>query len=176
VLRISITLTRIRNQILLFTWTRIRIRFSLLTFTRNRIRILFLYQVMRICDHWSTDPPQLHFAPLRLHCERSRLSMVQFTASTAPDPDPDPAFESGAVLDPMFYSYADLDSQNDADPCGSGSGCTTLLSSLLFLFFRNAKVNLRKYSFQPFLKSSSSIPVICTIRNYVLYNEPRKPQ
>jgi hypothetical protein len=39
------------------------------------------YQVMRIRDHWSTDPPQLHFEPLRLHCERSRLSMVKFSAS-----------------------------------------------------------------------------------------------
>jgi hypothetical protein len=43
------------------------------------------YQVMRICDHWSTDPPQLHFEPLRLHCERSRPSMVQFSASKAPE-------------------------------------------------------------------------------------------
>ncbi len=31
------------------------------TFHRFRIRILILIRVMRICDHWSTDPPGLHF-------------------------------------------------------------------------------------------------------------------
>jgi hypothetical protein len=51
----------------------------------------------------------------------------------------------------FFYSSADLDSQNDADPCGSGSGCTTLLGSLLFLFFRKAKMNLRIYSSSLFI-------------------------
>ncbi len=44
-----------------------------------------------ICDHWSTDPPQLHVEPLRL------LFNFDFNA------DPDPA----------FYPNADSDSQ----PC-----------------------------------------------------------
>jgi hypothetical protein len=90
------------------------------------------YQVMRIGHHWSTDPPQLHFEPLHafivsvhgplwFNFQPPKLLNFDF------DADPDPAFESGAVPDPVFYSYADLDSQNDADPCGYGSGCTTLL-------------------------------------------------
>jgi hypothetical protein len=29
---------------------------------------------MRICDHWYTDPPRLHFEPPRFYCERPRHS------------------------------------------------------------------------------------------------------
>jgi hypothetical protein len=38
-----------------------------------------------ICDHWSTDPPWLHFETIRLHCERPRPAMDLFLASTAPE-------------------------------------------------------------------------------------------
>ncbi len=53
-----------------FTVLRIRIRL----FTLMRIRIQFLVKVMQIYDHWSRDPPQLHFDPPRLHCECPRPS------------------------------------------------------------------------------------------------------
>ncbi len=33
-------------------------------FTLNRIRTQFLFKIMGICGHWSTDPPGLHFEPL----------------------------------------------------------------------------------------------------------------
>jgi hypothetical protein len=36
-----------------------------------QIQILLLIKVMRICDHWSTDPPALPFEPLRIHCQLS---------------------------------------------------------------------------------------------------------
>jgi hypothetical protein len=32
-----------------------------------RIQILLIIAVMRICDHWSTDPLGLYFEPSRLH-------------------------------------------------------------------------------------------------------------
>ncbi len=35
-------------------------------FTMMRLQILLLIKVMRICDHWYTDPPGLHFEPQRL--------------------------------------------------------------------------------------------------------------
>jgi hypothetical protein len=41
----------------------------LFTLMRFRIRILLLIKVMKICDHWSTDPLRLHFGPeFRLGC------------------------------------------------------------------------------------------------------------
>jgi hypothetical protein len=62
---------------------------------------------MRLCNHWFTDattmsehcPPRLHFEPLKL------LNLTY------------------ADLDPAFHSNAnpDLASQNNADPCVSGS-------------------------------------------------------
>jgi hypothetical protein len=58
--RICITLMRIR--IPLYTLMRNRIRL----FTSIRIRIQI--KVMQICDHWSTNPQQLHFEPPRIHC------------------------------------------------------------------------------------------------------------
>jgi hypothetical protein len=39
---------------------------------------LLLISVVRICDHWSTDPPRLNFEPPRLHCERPRPSTAAF--------------------------------------------------------------------------------------------------
>jgi hypothetical protein len=91
--------------------------------------ILFLIRVMRICDHWSQDPPRLHFNPLRLHCECLGRSMAPFEppqllnlgvyADQHPvfdfdfdeDPDPDPGFHSDADPDPQswkhpYYMYA----------------------------------------------------------------------
>jgi hypothetical protein len=68
-------------------------------FTFMLIRILILIKVTRICDHWSTDPPRLHFEHLRLHGERPQPSLTPFCASTALkiltyDADPDPAFHN----------------------------------------------------------------------------------
>ncbi len=31
------------------------------------------HPVIRICNHWSTDPPGVHFEPPGLHCERPLL-------------------------------------------------------------------------------------------------------
>ncbi len=51
-----------------------QLRIQLFTLTRIRIRIwiwnLLLIKVMRICDHWSIDPPWLHIERPRLNCER----------------------------------------------------------------------------------------------------------
>jgi hypothetical protein len=49
-------------------------------FASVRIRIPLLIKVMRICYRWSTDSLRLHLEPPRLHCERSRPSMAQFSA------------------------------------------------------------------------------------------------
>jgi hypothetical protein len=54
--------TELRIRIQLFTSIRIRIQ----RFTLMRIRILLLIKGMRICDHWSTDPPGLYFEPISL--------------------------------------------------------------------------------------------------------------
>ncbi len=57
-----ITLIRIRIRASLSALMRIRIWLI----TLMRIRNLLLIKVMRICDHWSNDPPWLHFEPLKL--------------------------------------------------------------------------------------------------------------
>jgi hypothetical protein len=58
-----------------------------ITFVRNRIRqhstlmrirILLSNKEMRICDHWSTEPPGLNPEPSRLQCERPRPSTAPF--------------------------------------------------------------------------------------------------
>ncbi len=41
-------------------------------FTSMRMRILIVIKVMRICDHWSTEPPGL------LNCKRPRPSKAPF--------------------------------------------------------------------------------------------------
>jgi hypothetical protein len=64
-----------------------------------RIRILLLIKVMRISDHWSTDPPMHHLYPTRLYCEPpwinfEPLKLLNFDLDLDPDPanaDPDPA-------------------------------------------------------------------------------------
>jgi hypothetical protein len=66
-------------------------------------------KVMRICDHWSTDPLGLDFECPSLHCERPRPNTAPFEPLKLLNPDLNPA------------------SENNANPCGSGS--TLLLSS-----------------------------------------------
>ena len=61
-----------------------------------RIRIQLLIEVMRICTHWSTEPPELYFelqastvsvhAPQRHYFELLKLLNIYFNA------DLDPAF------------------------------------------------------------------------------------
>jgi hypothetical protein len=75
---------------------------------------------MRICDNLPTDPPGLHFEPLRLHFKHPRLhleprKLMYFDINEGPDPDP--ALHCNA--DP------DLSSKNKADPRGSGSETLT---------------------------------------------------
>jgi hypothetical protein len=43
-----------------------------------RIQLLLLINVIRLSDHWSTDPPLLHFEQARLHCERPWSSIAPF--------------------------------------------------------------------------------------------------
>jgi hypothetical protein len=65
-----------RTRIRLFSLMRIRIRlFSLMRIPRSPDPVP--HQVMRICDYWSKDLPQLHSEPPRLHSERPcfRLSL-----------------------------------------------------------------------------------------------------
>jgi hypothetical protein len=56
----------------------IRIQIRLSNLMLIRIRILLLIKVMRICDHWYTDPQGLHLEPPRLNCERPRPSLLHF--------------------------------------------------------------------------------------------------
>ncbi len=71
-------------------WKRIKIhasdyltRIRICLFTLKRIRILI--KVMRICDHWSKDPPGLYFEPLHLHCKIPRPFIALIWASNAPE-------------------------------------------------------------------------------------------
>ncbi len=104
---------RIRIQV--FTSMRIRIRLSFLK--RIRIRTLLLIKVMRICDHWITDPPSLHFESPHLHCERPRPSTVPFCAFKATEyfhsnADPYPASQTNADpgLQPCRLKLCSVDS------------------------------------------------------------------
>jgi hypothetical protein len=110
-------------KIIKLTLMRIRVRNRLLTLKRIRIRILFLVNVMRMCDHWSIGPPRLHFEPLRLHCKHLGPYIVLFCGTAANEfwiLDADPAFNYGADPHPAFHSEADPDSdpvfRNNADP------------------------------------------------------------
>ncbi len=111
--RFRITLMRIQTQLFTEMWIRIRIQLFILKWIW--FRILRIIKVMRICDHWSTDPPGIHFEPPRLHCERPLPSTIPFSACETPafhsnaDPDPDPA------------------SKNKSDPCGQGFGSGSAL-------------------------------------------------
>jgi hypothetical protein len=77
-----------------------------------------MIKLLRICDHWSTDPPGLHF-------ERTALQ-GSILASKAPEflfnADPDPAFHFNADPDPGPASKNNTDpgpdpaSKNNADP------------------------------------------------------------
>ncbi len=68
-----------------------------------RIRILLIIKVMRICDHWSKDPPRLVYTsivrvrgPPLLHLGASKASEFDFNE------DPDPAIYSNADPEPTF--------------------------------------------------------------------------
>jgi len=86
---------------------RIRIRIQL--FTSMKILILLL-KVMRICDHWPTDPPDLHFESPRLHFERPGPPGLYFQPrnlmNSDLNTDPDPASKNNA--DPRRSGYETL--------------------------------------------------------------------
>ncbi len=58
-----------------------RILIELSTVMRIQTQIQRLFKVMGISDHWSKDPPGLHFEPPGLNCERPRFSTSLFLAS-----------------------------------------------------------------------------------------------
>ncbi len=60
------------------TLMQIQIRIQLFTLILTLIRIPLLVKAIRICGHWSTGPPGLHFEPPRLHFERPRPSSPPF--------------------------------------------------------------------------------------------------
>ncbi len=60
--------------------------------------ILLLNKGMRICDHWSMDPPELHLEPQNLHLVNPRPFKAPYWTLKAP-----------ADLDPAFHSNADTD-------------------------------------------------------------------
>jgi hypothetical protein len=73
------------------------------------IRILLLIKVMKICDHWSTDSPRLHFEPpqvLNFDLDADPDPAFDFNV----DPDPDTAFHSNA------YGIRILLPKNGGDP------------------------------------------------------------
>jgi hypothetical protein len=71
---------------------------------------------MRICENWSTDPPRLDFECPSTHCERPRPITAPFEPLKLLNPELNPA------------------SENNANPCGSGSAL--LLSSIMKLVLR----------------------------------------
>jgi hypothetical protein len=64
-------------------------------FNADADRILLLIKGMKICDHWSTDPPGFPFEPPLLQCERPRLDF---------DPLRHLNLDLYAYLDPAFHS------------------------------------------------------------------------
>ncbi len=80
----------IRIQIQLFTliriqlFTLIRIRIQRLTLMWIRFRILLLVKVVRICNHWPTDPPGLYFVASTPPFWASTVLHGPFWASEAP--------------------------------------------------------------------------------------------
>ncbi len=102
---------------------------------RIRIRILFLIKLMRVCYHWSEDPPRPHFEP-------SYTSIVSvyghpllqldppLVLNFDFDADPGPAFDFAA--DP--YMDPDPASQNDADSCRCASATLLSRQTLRFLY------------------------------------------
>ncbi len=107
--RIRITSTRI--QISLFTMMRIRNRLFTLMWIRR-----VLVKVMWICDHWSTDPPRLHFEPLRLHHERLMAHphcsiLVYYICQILDcDADQDPALPLKRIRILIFFNCFDFES------------------------------------------------------------------
>ncbi len=72
-------------------------------------------------NHWSTDPPRLHFEPLKplnfdFNADLNRNLDPAFHSYVNPDPDLDPA------------------SKNNADPCGVAS--ETLFFKIVDVFFK----------------------------------------
>ncbi len=82
------------------TLMRSRIRMHL--FTSMRVRILLHINVMRICGHWSSDPPRLHSEPPLHKFEHLRPSLASFWALKLLrfeiNADPNPAFKSGSGM------------------------------------------------------------------------------
>jgi hypothetical protein len=90
--------------------------------------------------HFDADPdPTFHSDadadpeyPLQLHADPDPTT--HFSLDLDP-PDPDPAFHFDADPDPAFHFNANPDpaSQNDADPCGSGSATLHLIMTSFFI-------------------------------------------
>ncbi len=97
-LRIRITLMQIRIQL----------------FTLIRTWILLVIKVMRICDHWSAEPPRLDLEPSHLDYERPRPSKAPFEPLQLLNFE----FNADLNLDQAFHSNADPDpaSKNNAVP------------------------------------------------------------
>jgi hypothetical protein len=56
---------------------------------------------MRICDHWSVDPPGPHFEPLKLRKFAFNAEPSDPAFHYYVDPDPDLAFQNNADPDPQ---------------------------------------------------------------------------
>ncbi len=89
--------------------TFMRIRIQLFTSIRIQIQILLLIKVMQICDHWTPDPPELHFEPPRLNFETPRLHFRSRKPLN---------FDLNARIWIQFFTPY---TGNNADPWGSGS-------------------------------------------------------
>ncbi len=89
-------------------WILTLMRIWIQLFTWMRIRILLLIKVMAICNHWSTDPPRLHFEPPGLHLWASTVlhglraskELLNFDFNA----DPDPVFHFNADPDPLLLT------------------------------------------------------------------------
>jgi hypothetical protein len=78
-------------------------------FTVMQIRILLLNKVIKVCDHWSIDPPGLYFEPPGLQGVHGPLRLC---------------FEPRKL--PNLNFNADPETKNDTNQCGSGSATLVL--------------------------------------------------
>ncbi len=131
-------------------------------FTLKRIRIMLHIKVMRIYQHWSTDPPRFHFELPRLRWERPQLEFPSvgpgdpwhFPYLWLMYPDPTPPLTNGFRIrkakkhaDPnpqhwnpqlsyllgLVIGYYRVVSGSEAFwKAGSGSGSTTLIDRWVF--------------------------------------------
>jgi hypothetical protein len=122
---------------------------------RIRIRILLLIKLVRICDHWPTDPTGIHFAPPRLHLSVHGPSRLHFDALKLLN------IEANADPDTAFHLNADPDSSLQKK-CGSGSATLDLSLPVRYRYrVPDYRYVILLFSVDANLNSSSAMHLYC---------------